>query len=136
MNKALLALACGLLLVVAGCGGKDKAAERKTACTKASRALTHLQTVGREVGLNVRKSANDRRIIASAAAFRERVEELQKLTTAKERQQVEGLRRALVHLEKLFGALAVHDTPAVEKIDQEPSAPLGPTLKAICNTSA
>jgi hypothetical protein len=135
MNKVLLALACGVVMVVAGCGGKDKTAERKTACTKASAALSHFQEVGREVGLNVRKAANDKRIVASAAALRERVEELQQLTTAKERQQLGGLTHALVRLEKLFGALAVRDLAAAHRYDQESGTTLDTTkLMAICKT--
>jgi hypothetical protein len=143
MNKALLALACGLLLVLAGCGGSDKSAaerktaERKAACTKAVAALTDLQRVGREVGLNVRKPANDRKVGAAVAAVRTPVEELQKVTTDQQRQQLEGLTHKLVLTEKLFGALAVHDTAAVEKYDREAGTSLDTSkLTAICQKSA
>jgi hypothetical protein len=143
MNKALLALVCGSVLVVAGCGGSDKTAggdktaERKAACTKVFDALTNLQRIGKEVGLNVRKPANDRKVGAAVAAVRAPVEELQKVTTDQQRQQLEGLKHQLVLSEKLFAALAVHDTPAVEKYDREAGTSLDTSkLTAICKASS
>jgi enamine deaminase RidA (YjgF/YER057c/UK114 family) len=137
MNKTLLALVCGLVLVVTGCGGNGNTAERKTACTNALAALSDFQKLGSKVGLDFRNLAKDRLVVATAATFRKRVEVLQELTTDKERQQLGGLTHGLVLVEKLFGALAVHDLPAAQKYDREAGTSLSATkLQDICKTSS
>lgn len=137
MNKTLLALVCGLVLVVTGCGGNGNAAKRKTACTNALAALSDFRKLGNKVGLEFRNVAKDRLVVSTAATFRKRVEEVQKLVSDKERQQLGALTHSLVLVEKLFGALAVHDLPAAQKYDREAGTSLSATkLQDICEASS
>lgn len=116
MNKALIASATALLLVVSACGGSSSnAAKRKTACAKATSALTRYKVAGEAVGTDFFNRAGDERVIAAAAAFSARLQALEPLTTATESAQLQGLTRALTTHEKLLGALAKHDLPLARK---------------------
>jgi hypothetical protein len=115
MKRSLSALACGLALVCAGCGGNNKAAERKTACTNATAAQQQYLLAGKRVGLNFLKVANDRRMVAAAGQFRVRVEQLQRLSSGSDKTKLGELVSILAQHESLFQALAVHNLPAAHK---------------------
>jgi hypothetical protein len=112
MSKALIASACALSVLLAGCGGSSSnsaADKRKTACTKAKAAQNAYHLAGQSVGTNFLDPTADKRVIAAAAVFRARVQELEPLSSKAQAPELVSLVRILVQHEKLLGALAAHD---------------------------
>jgi hypothetical protein len=139
MTKTVVASACIALLVLAGCGGSDQAAKRKTACSKAAPALRQYVRVGTETGLNILDPKSDKRVIAAAGALSSRVDELTPFVSAGQRTQLQGLRTALAQQSKILGALAVHDTSAAHKaaesFDEKALDGGRATLERVCHVS-
>jgi hypothetical protein len=115
MSKTLIASACALATLVAGCG-KDTAAERKTACAKAATAMKAYHAAGSSVGTDFFNRVGDERVIAAAAAFRARLKHLVPLTSATQREQVEELGRTLELHEELLKALAAHNVALAHRL--------------------
>jgi hypothetical protein len=121
MSKALIGSACALSVLLGGCGGSsgDSAGKRKTACTKAKAAQNAYHLAGQSVGTNFLDPTGDKRVIAAAAVFRERVQELEPLSSKPQAAELVSLVRILVQHEKLLGALAAHDLKAAHKYATE-----------------
>ncbi len=119
MKRSLTAFASGLALLLAGCGGGGHSgAETKTACANARNAQHQYQLAGKRVGLNFLKVANDNRMVAAISQFRGRVEQLRRLTSGSEKEQLAELVGILYQHENLFKALAAHNLPAAHKYDE------------------
>jgi hypothetical protein len=114
MRRTLIASACALALVAAGCGS-DNTAKRETACAEARSAINTYHHAGQSVGADFFNRAADERVIVAAAAFRARIKQLEPLTSAGERKQLEGLTGALEQHEKLLQALGAHDLPTAHE---------------------
>jgi hypothetical protein len=126
MKRSLTAFAAGLALLWTGCGGgSNTAAETKTACANATAAQAQYLRTGKHVALNFLKVANDERLVAAAGQFRVRVEQLRRLTSGSEKEQLGELVRILQQHENLFKALAAHNLPEAHKYDEG----LEPTLE-------
>jgi hypothetical protein len=114
MRRLLVASICTPSLIlagcaIAGCGGSDHA-ELASACAKAKAAQAEYHRAGEAVGASfLEDQAGDRRVIAAAGRFRERVQAIEPLTSPARSQQLVALVRVLVQHEKLLAALAAHD---------------------------
>jgi hypothetical protein len=139
MTKALIASACGLLLVFSGCGS-DNSAKKKTACAQAAAAMTAYHKAGQAVGANIDDTAGLKRVIAAAAVFRQRLGKLEPLASAEQRKQLEELTGTLEQHENLLGALAVKNTKLAHQFatpEFEPALDRGQAyFRALCKVPA
>jgi hypothetical protein len=122
MSKALIASACALSVLLAGCGGSganSAADKRKTACAKAKAAQSAYHRAGQSVGTDFLDPTADKRVIAAAAVFRARVQELEPLSSKTQATELVSLVRILVQHEKLLGALGAHELKAAHKYATE-----------------
>jgi hypothetical protein len=122
MSRALIASACALGVLLAGCGGSGAngtAEKRKTACTKAKAAQNAYHLAGQSVGTNFLDPTADKRVIAAAAVFRARVQDIEPFTSQSQAAELVSLVRILVQHERLLGALAAHDLKAAHKFATE-----------------
>ena len=115
MGKAFVASACGLLVLLPGCGGSSKSDDLKAACTKTVHAQMEYRTAGGRVGLNFYNRAADEHLIATIRTYRSQLQQLAPLATGAQRQRLEAFAPALGQQEKIFKALAVHDEAGAQK---------------------
>jgi hypothetical protein len=138
MGKAFIAFACGLLVLLSGCGS-DKGGDLKTACTKTLQAQEQYRVAGGRVGLDFYNRAADLRLIATIRTLRTQVQRLAPLTKGAQRQRLEEFVPALSQQEKIFNALAVHDEAGAQKsaasLNEKAFAPGRRTVEQVCPKS-
>jgi hypothetical protein len=139
MGKAFVASACGLLVLLSGCGS-SKSDDLKTACAKTVKAQQEYRTAGGKVGLDFYNRAADLRLIATIHTFRAQIKRLAPLTAKEQRRPLEGWAVGLTQQENVFHALAAHDEAEAQKLAgrlNEPALDAGrKALETACRKSA
>jgi hypothetical protein len=141
MGKAFAASACGLLVLLTGCGSSGgKGEDLKTACTNTLRAQKEYRTAGGRVGLDFSNRPAELQLITAIDALRTQVQSLAPLTTGAQRQRLEAFAPALGQQQKIFKALVAGNRPEAEKYAgglNEPALDAGrKTIEQVCSKTS
>jgi hypothetical protein len=141
MGKAFAASACGLLVLLTGCGSSGgKGEDLKTACANTVRAQTEYRTAGGRLGLDFSNRAGERQLIATIDALRTQVQRLAPLASGAQRQRLEAFAPALSQQRKIFNALATGNQAEAEKYAgglNEPALDSGrKTIEQVCSKTS